>query len=170
VEVRVLFWALNGNTVTSMKFLGTKDNFALPFITNNAERMRITNTGNVSIGSTTANYKFNVIDTINPFAQTLVQGGTAGGGVLTRLQNNTREYAIGVGGSGNGTLGADALFIRDMTSGINRIVVASTTGNVGIGNFAGTMPARRLEVQDSTGNIARFVVPAIRVRFPVVTP
>lgn len=45
-------WALGGNTVTTMKNLGTIDNNNLPFITNNTERMRITNTGSVGIGVT----------------------------------------------------------------------------------------------------------------------
>jgi len=44
-------WALNGNTVVSEKKLGTIDNYDLPFITNNTEQMRISNTGNVGIGS-----------------------------------------------------------------------------------------------------------------------
>src|ERR1044072_1986055 len=40
-------WAYNGNTVGALKTLGTVDNYDLPFITNNTERMRISSTGNV---------------------------------------------------------------------------------------------------------------------------
>ncbi|MGV3510043.1 MAG: tail fiber domain-containing protein [Sphingobacteriaceae bacterium] len=44
-------WSLDGNTVTAMKTIGTKDNFALPFVTNNLERMRLHANGNLGIGS-----------------------------------------------------------------------------------------------------------------------
>ncbi|HET9056041.1 MAG TPA: hypothetical protein VFN30_04250 [Chitinophagaceae bacterium] len=44
-----LAWALNGNTVAAEKKLGTLDNFDLPIITNNLERMRISATGKVII-------------------------------------------------------------------------------------------------------------------------
>lgn len=46
-------WNENGNSVAALKTIGTVSNYALPFITNNAERMRITETGNVAIGSAT---------------------------------------------------------------------------------------------------------------------
>ncbi|HEY4875525.1 MAG TPA: hypothetical protein VIH86_08145, partial [Puia sp.] len=49
------FWNLGGNGVSSMQSLGTTSNFDLPFITNNVERMRISNAGNVGIGSATFN-------------------------------------------------------------------------------------------------------------------
>jgi hypothetical protein len=44
-------WALNGNTVGSLKTIGTIDNYDLPFITNNTEKMRLTSDGNLSIGA-----------------------------------------------------------------------------------------------------------------------
>lgn len=45
-------WLQGGNRVNSEKTLGTTTNFALPFITNNAERMRITTTGYLGLGTT----------------------------------------------------------------------------------------------------------------------
>ena len=48
-------WLLGGNGVTSQQNLGTTTAFDLPFITNNTERMRITSTGSVGIGSSTFN-------------------------------------------------------------------------------------------------------------------
>jgi hypothetical protein len=44
-------WALTGNTVAAEKKLGTIDNYDLPFITNNTEKMRLTSTGNLGIGT-----------------------------------------------------------------------------------------------------------------------
>lgn len=44
------FWELNGNTVGSIKTLGTKDNYDLPIIANNSEIARFKTNGNVGIG------------------------------------------------------------------------------------------------------------------------
>ncbi|NML23427.1 hypothetical protein HHL16_21285 [Pseudoflavitalea sp. G-6-1-2] len=43
-------WGQGGTTVGAVKLLGTIDNFDLPIITNNVERMRISSNGNVGIG------------------------------------------------------------------------------------------------------------------------
>lgn len=45
-------WALDGSTVGALKKFGTTDNYALPLITNNVERMRIGTNGNIGIGTT----------------------------------------------------------------------------------------------------------------------
>jgi hypothetical protein len=46
-------WAYGGNAVGAQTALGTTSNFALPFITNGTERMRILANGTVAIGTTT---------------------------------------------------------------------------------------------------------------------
>lgn len=45
-------WLQGGNRVSSIKSLGTTTNFSLPFITNNAERMRLTTAGYLGVGTT----------------------------------------------------------------------------------------------------------------------
>ncbi len=45
-------WALGGNAVASEQKFGTTSNFDLPIITNNTEKMRVTKTGSVGIGTT----------------------------------------------------------------------------------------------------------------------
>ena len=82
-------WTQGGNTVVAEKKLGTTDNFALPFITNGTERMRISNTGSVGIGASS-------FDTDNPEALLVDAGSPA---VSTDFQNviiaraNTNNYA-----------------------------------------------------------------------------
>ncbi|NML21090.1 hypothetical protein HHL16_09410 [Pseudoflavitalea sp. G-6-1-2] len=45
-------WGQGGSSVGAIKMLGTIDNFDLPIITNNVERMRISSNGSVGIGTT----------------------------------------------------------------------------------------------------------------------
>lgn len=84
-------WALGGNAVLSAQNFGTTTNFDLPLITNNLERMRVTNAGNVGIGTTA------------PSTQLHIKTGTANDGGL-RLENLTSASAIT---NGAGYLGVD---------------------------------------------------------------
>jgi hypothetical protein len=50
-------WVQGGNSLSSMQNIGTTSNHALPFITNNTEKMRLTTAGYLGIGTTApANY------------------------------------------------------------------------------------------------------------------
>lgn len=57
-------WAFGGNTVSTLKSLGTTDNLDLPIITNNTERMRIGANGNVGIGTSNPQAKLAVKGTV----------------------------------------------------------------------------------------------------------
>jgi hypothetical protein len=48
-----LFWSLTGNSITGTEFLGTTNAQPLVIRTNNTERMRVTASGDVGIGTTT---------------------------------------------------------------------------------------------------------------------
>jgi Chaperone of endosialidase len=54
-------WLQGGNRVTSEKYFGTTTNFNLPFITNNIERMRLTTTGFLGLGTTTPAGRFHTV-------------------------------------------------------------------------------------------------------------
>ncbi len=53
-------WVPGGNSVSSTKNLGTTSNIDLPIITNNTERVRVLNSGNMGIGTTTPSEKLEV--------------------------------------------------------------------------------------------------------------
>lgn len=144
------FWAMNGNTVTSMKSLGSIDNFSLPFITNNVERMRITNTGTVGIGTSTfdgtnpekllvdagATSSFNVISgkgTINNYLQLNIQnksnGAAASSDIVATADNGTESanfVDLGINSSGYNSTG--------ILAGANNGYLYSTGNDFAIGN------------------------------------
>ena len=89
------YWSLNGNSVASIKTIGTISNFDLPFITNNTEKMRLSAAGRLGIGTT-------VFDATNP-EKLLVDAGTtssynviSGKGTLNNyLQLNIQNRSAG---------------------------------------------------------------------------
>jgi hypothetical protein len=146
-------WAHGGNTVGSEKKLGTIDGYALPFITNNTERMRITTGGSVGIGSSTFNGTYperllvdagstgntdfqNVIvgkGNTNSYAQLNIQNFNAGAGassdvVATADNGNETVNYIDMGINSSTYSGSNIL------SGINNAYLYSTGNDLVIGN------------------------------------
>lgn len=85
-------WSLNGNTTGALKTFGTIDNYDLPVITANTERMRITGAGFVGIGTSA------------PSTTLHIRSGTANDAGL-RLENLTNASSTT---SGAAVLGVDA--------------------------------------------------------------
>ncbi len=114
-------WSLLGNagTVVTTNFLGTTDNNSLAFRTNNLERMRVLNTGQVAVNSTTtfATSTFFSQATANNNA---VDGDASGTGDAVYGQNT---------GTGSGVMG-----LSNNSSGIG--VVADNTNTTGTGLVA----------------------------------
>lgn len=85
-ESPIAGWSLTGNANTnSNQFLGTTDNAALRFRTNNQERMRITSNGWVGIGTATPNAALEVKGQV--IIDTLTAGNTATDNVLVADAN-----------------------------------------------------------------------------------
>lgn len=88
-------WALNGNTVAALKSIGTVDNYDLPFITNNTERMRISSAGDVGIGTSTfdgsAPEKLLVDAGETDSYNLLVAKGERNGYLQFNIQNNSAQ-------------------------------------------------------------------------------
>ncbi|MGC4036100.1 MAG: hypothetical protein QM764_09075 [Chitinophagaceae bacterium] len=121
-------WYLNGNSVGSIKNIGTTSNYDLPFITNNTEKMRLTTGGNLGIGTTSFNATYperfladagasgntnfqNVIvgkGNTNSYAQLNIQNSNAGTGASSDVVatadngNETTNYVdMGINSSAN---------------------------------------------------------------------
>ncbi|MCE2962868.1 MAG: tail fiber domain-containing protein [Chitinophagales bacterium] len=150
------YWTLNGNTlVDTFKFIGTKNNENFKIRTNNIERMRVTNNGNVGIGTTNPQARIDV-DFASNTKTTLKL--TNGGGMGKALEinagspqngysivdinayNGTRWFTI----MGNGNIGIGTAAPQNLlhveggarvtslpTTNRARIVTASTIGDLG---------------------------------------
>ncbi len=59
-NLKTTAWLPNGNNNGAIKTIGTNDNFDLPIVTNNTEKVRVTSDGRMGIGTTTPSGAFEV--------------------------------------------------------------------------------------------------------------
>jgi hypothetical protein len=116
-------WLQNGNAVTSMQSIGTTSNFALPFITNNVERMRLTTTGNLGIGSST-------FDGTNPEKLLVDAGTTTSYNLMTGRGSIDNYLQINVkNNSGGGSASSDLVATANNgTESVNYIDMGINSG------------------------------------------
>lgn len=99
-------WQLNGNTIGATSTLGPVNNFALPFITNNEERMRIAADGRVGIGVTDPANPLVVKDTLeirqtntaSQLSQMLFTNVSGTGGGDFRISSDGQDFYLQGGG------------------------------------------------------------------------
>lgn len=124
-------WTLDGNTEGAIKNLGTLDNYDLPFVTNNIERMRLTTNGELGIGTSTPSGILDVVgqnSTINILANHPASfGGAVGASVTIRAAMSGN----GNGTGGNVTIAAGAAGGGGGTGG--NVIIASGLNNGGTG-------------------------------------
>ncbi|MET0466591.1 MAG: hypothetical protein ABW007_25760 [Chitinophagaceae bacterium] len=158
-------WSMDGNTTGAVKKIGSTDNYATSFITNNTERIRVLNTGNVGIGSATPG---NMLEVAGTTAGTGVSGlRLLNLGTATPASSNTKMLTINASGDivvannnannawsmdGN-TAGADKKMgtidnfaTSFITNNTERMKILNS-GNVGIGS---STPGNTLEVGGTT--------------------
>ncbi|MEX6689666.1 hypothetical protein QTN47_19330 [Danxiaibacter flavus] len=134
-------WLLGGNSVTAVQSLGTTNNYDLPVITNNTEKMRITSSGNVGIATATPGAKLDVAGDFK-----LGQTGTVLTGIMKFSQSSLTIPNIGAGVTKTlaipyANVQANASVIANIRGGIaSGLVLASSyatagTVNVQITNF-----------------------------------
>ncbi|MBO9658053.1 MAG: hypothetical protein J7527_04445 [Chitinophagaceae bacterium] len=159
------YWSQDGNTTGSVKKLGSTDNYALSLITNNTERMRILNNGNIGIGQATPNNLLEVNGTntstgvsglrlTNLGTATLAASNTklltvnANGDIV--VANNPGANAWSLDGNANGSVkkfgNTDNFDLSIITNNAERLRVLNN-GNVGIGSAT---PGNMLEVAGTT--------------------
>jgi hypothetical protein len=86
------FWNLAGNSIVGTEFIGTTN--SQPFIirTNNIERLRITPSGNIGIGTATPAYKIDINDNTNSSMRFISTGGYAS--AFFKGQGSTDSYSF----------------------------------------------------------------------------
>jgi hypothetical protein len=173
-------WLNGGNNVSSLQNIGTTSNFALPFITNNTEKMRLTTSGSLGIGTSTfdgtnpekllvdagTTSSINVISgkgSIDNYLQLNIQnrstGTSASSDVVATADNGneTTNYVdMGINGSGytGGLMGAanDAYLYN---SGQNFLIGTSTAGKVLAFLTGGSSQSTNERMRiGATGNVA----------------
>ena len=92
-------WSQNGNSVVSQKSIGTISNFSLPFITNNTEKMRLTNTGNLGIGTSAFNASNPEKLVVDAGTTTSVNAIVGKGSIDNYLQLNIQNNSAGTSAS-----------------------------------------------------------------------
>jgi hypothetical protein len=124
-----LFWSLTGNSITGTEFLGTTNAQPLVIRTNNTERMRITATGNVGIGTAAPTERLQVSD---------------GNVAITNTDNTARQLRL-YEPSGSGT-NFTAFRAQAQASDITYTLPASLTPTSAVG--AGILQT------DASGNLS----------------
>jgi Chaperone of endosialidase len=132
------FTAQNGSGVNvSLQTYGTtslvncSSNHSLTLRTNNTDRVFISNTGNVGVGTSSPTQKLDIVGLV----RSRIVSGTGAGVYCDSIANNNRFF-----------LGSDsvseAFRLYDATAGQQRVYV-DANGNIGIGNSA---PTQKLDV------------------------
>ena len=92
-------WLLNGNSVASLKTIGTTSAFDLPFITNNTEKMRLTSSGNLGVGTSTFNATNPEKLVVDAGTTTSVNAIVGKGSIDSYLQLNIQNNSSGTNAS-----------------------------------------------------------------------
>ena len=129
-------WTQNGNSVASQKSIGTISNYSLPFITNNTEKMRLTNTGSLGIGTSTFNATNPEKLVVDAGTTTSVNAIVGKGSIDNYLQLNIQNNSTGTNASSDvvatANNGSETTNFVDM--GING--GSNTSGIMGAANDA----------------------------------
>jgi hypothetical protein len=159
-------WTEGGNSLPSAKAIGTNTNFDLPFITNASEKMRITTTGNVGIGSVIPSHKLEVVSVADPLYLSGLQNGLGSDSLLAIENGVVKKIAqsalpssptniwstygnVGTSFAANFMGTTDNTGLRFRTSNVERMIIDSM-GNIGIGTAT---PGNVMELNSGTSGV-----------------
>ncbi|MDE3212561.1 MAG: tail fiber domain-containing protein, partial [Bacteroidota bacterium] len=166
------YWSLTGNSGTTAStaaygstvnnnFIGTTDAKDFVFATNNLERMRITNSGYVGIGTATSNRALSVVGNSSGTNVVTIQNSSNTGYSSVDMNNNagTLSSTFGFGNSGTGspftsrgyfnTYGNDFIIMNSYST-TPALTFQESSGFLGVRTLN---PAQTLEVAPTTGTI-----------------
>lgn len=143
-------WSLDGNTVGQVKSFGTLDNYAIPFLTNGAERMRLTEAGNLVLGATSTGVRLHVVSPNGPvaFFQSKLAGGSYAGYLGNGQSFSNEEFGLYYSAVPDTRLAVynvtnNVLLYGGHLSTDPVLAINNGTNNVGIGT---TTPTAKLQV------------------------
>ncbi len=140
-------WIPGGNNFGSVQKLGTTANFDLPVITNNIERMRIMNNGNVAIDPPTGIAAFNAT---NPEKLLVDAGTTTSVNAIVGKGNNSTYLQLNIQNLNNGgNASSDVVATADNGNELTNYVDLGMNSS---GNTSGVMGAADDAYLYTTGN------------------
>jgi len=118
-EVASVAWKTNGNSglSESTNFIGTTDNVGLKIKTNNADRVIVTSTGNVGIGTTTPNSTLSVEGSISGKVTVVTSGVTLDESYYTVLANSSSNMTITLPNPSSSNVGRTYI-IKNINTGV----------------------------------------------------
>lgn len=158
------FWALNGNTVTAEKFIGTIDNFRLPVRINNVERISFETDGDIfrngdhySVNSTAGNgntsWGLDTGASITTGGACTLMGYQAGAGVIGGSQITVMGYHTAITNLGTFTTAIGSLALTGSTGGYNTALGVSA-GRENIGGVSNLFLGTYADTNDSSNALS----------------
>lgn len=138
-------WTLTGNdsTIAGTNFIGTIDSIDFVVKTNNSEKVRVTKSGNIGIGTQTPETLLDIFDPNNICEEKLaIRRAGAGDVGMSFQQNGVSAFGIIHRSGSSGGLDLVDNYSGCNGTGISRMRILGT-GNVGIGT---TSPILKLDV------------------------
>ena len=145
-----------GEAEGTNRTLGNTDNFALAFLTNNIQRISITNAGKVGINEQTPDTQLHLTkNNADAFGQLKIEQVGSGSPSIEFLRTGVRQFNLGISAADNFFHIATGVF----SSGNNKLTI-DNNGNIGIGTISpitlfhlkATFPAFTIEDSDESVN------------------